>query len=156
MDSSDFPELNLPSFEARLRLVKQRKEIFDGFRNKFVKLTPEEWVRQHTIHYLVNELNYPKNRIAVELTLNLNGLTKRADIVVYNVSLQPWMIVECKASSIKLSQAVFDQAARYNLVMNVPFLVITNGIQLWAASVNRATGLISRLTGLPGWNEQQS
>jgi type I site-specific restriction endonuclease len=152
MGSSSFPPLNLPTFDVKLRNVEQRTEIFDCFRQRYVKLTPEEWVRQHTLHYLVNHYNYPKNRIAVELTLNLNKLTKRADIIVYNAALAPWMIIECKAAGVKLSQAVFDQAARYNLVMNVPFLAITNGLQLLAAEIVHTDQKINRLEQLPLWH----
>jgi type I site-specific restriction endonuclease len=152
MDSSNFPQLNLPTFDVKLRNNEQRTEIFDSFRQRFVKLTQEEWVRQHTLHYLVNQFNYPKNKIAVELSLNLNKLSKRADIVIYNASSVPWMIIECKASSVKLNQAVFDQAARYNLVMNVPYLVITNGVQLLAAEIIHSDQKIIRLEQLPSWH----
>ena len=152
MDSSNFPSLNLPTFDVKLRNDQQRTEIFDSFRQRYVKLTPEEWVRQHTLHYLVNQYNYPKNRIAVELSLQLNKLSKRADILIYNASSAPWMIIECKASGVKLNQAVFDQAARYNLVMNVPYLVITNGIQLLAAEIIHSDQKIIRLEQLPAWH----
>jgi len=153
MGSSNYPLLNLPTFDVNLRSVKQRTEIFDSFRQRYIKLTPEEWVRQHTLHYLVEHLNYPKNRIAVEVSLNLNKLSKRADILVYSAKLVPWMIIECKASTVKLNQSVFDQAARYNLVMNVPYLAVTNGIQLQAAEIIHSEERIIRLEKLPDWNQ---
>lgn len=135
-DLIGFPSLNLPSADLRLRKQQQRTQIYDAFRKRWVVLTPEEWVRQHFLHYLHFQLKYPANLIAVEKSLTLNGLSKRADIVVYDRKLQPWMLVECKKMDVKLDQSVFDQAARYNLVMNVPYLLITNGMQLLAALIS--------------------
>jgi hypothetical protein len=134
-DLIGFPHLNLPSAELRLRKVEQRTQIYDAFRKRWVVLTPEEWVRQHFLHFLKDELRYPANLLAVEKSLRLNGLSKRADIVVYSRTMEPWMLIECKKPEVKLTQAVFDQAARYNLVMNVPYLAITNGMQLLAAEI---------------------
>lgn len=128
--------MSLPPADLRLRKLQQRTQIYDAFRKRWVVLTPEEWVRQHFLHYLHFHLRYPANLIAVEKSLTLNGLSKRADIVVYDRKLQPWMLVECKKMDVKLDQSVFDQAARYNLVMNVPYLLITNGMQLLAALVS--------------------
>ena len=104
-----------------------KKLIFDIIRKKYIALTAEEWVRQHILHFMIEALEYPKGLIAVEMGLRVNDLFKRADIVVYNNSGQPIMLVECKAPEIKLAQHIFDQAARYNLALRVPFLVITNG-----------------------------
>lgn len=134
-DLIGFPPLNLPSAELRLRKVEQRTQIYDAFRKRWVVLTPEEWVRQHFLHFLKVHLHYPANLLAVEKSLRLNGLSKRADIVVYSRTMDPWMLIECKKPELKLNQAVFDQAARYNLVMNVPYLAITNGMQLLAAEI---------------------
>jgi hypothetical protein len=135
-DLIGFPSLNLPSADLRLRKQQQRTQIYDAFRKTWVVLTPEEWVRHHFLHHLHFHLKYPANLIAVEKSLTLNGLSKRADIVVYNRKLEPWMLVECKKMDVKLEQHVFDQAARYNLVMNVPYLLITNGMQLLAALIS--------------------
>lgn len=131
--------MSLPAADLRLRKLEQRTQIYDAFRKRWVVLTPEEWVRQHFLHYLHFHLRYPANLIAVEKSLTLNGLSKRADIVVYDRKLQPWMLVECKKMDVKLDQSVFDQAARYNLVMNVPYLLITNGMQLLAALVSNGS-----------------
>lgn len=131
--------MSLPAADLRLRKLEQRTQIYDAFRKRWVVLTPEEWVRQHFLHYLHFHLRYPSNLIAVEKSLTLNGLSKRADIVVYDRKLQPWMLVECKKMDVKLDQSVFDQAARYNLVMNVPYLLITNGMQLLAALVSNGS-----------------
>lgn len=103
------------------------------------------------LQYLNSHLMYPRNSIAVEVPLRLNGLSKRADIVVYSRGALPWMIVECKAASVPLSQAVFDQAARYNLTMQVPYLVVTNGLQLRAAAILFREQTVKMLTELPAW-----
>lgn len=149
-DLIGFPNLNLPSAELRLRKVEQRTQIYDAFRKRWVVLTPEEWVRQHFLHFLKDELRYPANLLAVEKSLRLNGLSKRADIVVYSRTMEPWMLIECKKPEVKLTQAVFDQAARYNLVMNVPYLAITNGMQLLAAEIQTDRAVfIQELPGYP-------
>jgi hypothetical protein len=147
--SYDMPELLLPAFDARIRTDVQRKEIFDAFRKRFVTLSPEEWVRQHMLHYMVGYLGYPAGLMGVEVSLRLNGLSKRADIVVYGTNADPWMLVECKAAHVPLGQAVFDQAARYNLRMRVPYLAITNGLKLMAAEVSHAQQSIKLLQGMP-------
>jgi type I site-specific restriction endonuclease len=102
--------------------------IFDVVRNKFVVLTPEEWVRQHVIHYLIHERNYPKTLLAVEKEIALNGLRKRCDVVAYNREGKPFLLVECKAHDVNLNQDVVMQILQYNQKLNVPFLWISNGV----------------------------
>ena len=135
------------------RVASQRTQIFDAFRNKFVAFTPEEWVRQHMLNYLNIHLYYPKNLLGVEVSLKLNNLSKRADIVVYAADLTPWMLVECKAAEVEITQAVFDQAARYNITMRVPFLVVTNGIRLLAAKINFQENKVEMLQTMPNFNQ---
>lgn len=142
--------MNLPAVEFKTKQgLEQRTEIFDAFRNKYVVLTPEEWVRQHMLHYIVNEFRYPKNLIGVEVTINRGGKKERADIVVYMSTMEPWMIIECKAAEVELKQHVFDQAARYNLIHGVEYLVITNGIRLMAAEINSELKSFNFLKELP-------
>ncbi|MDR2423609.1 MAG: type I restriction enzyme HsdR N-terminal domain-containing protein [Prevotellaceae bacterium] len=119
--------MNLPEFEHRIRESEKGKIIFDEVRKKYVALTPEEWVRQNFLQYLIRIKKTPKSLIRVEMHLELNGLSKRSDIVVHNRSGQPVMAVECKAEQVKITQSVFDQLARYNLRLKVPYLVVTNG-----------------------------
>lgn len=145
--SSLFPQLNLPEAELRLRKFGESTQIYDAFRKRWVSLSPEEWVRQHFLHFLVDAHHYPKNRIAVEFSLSLHGMKKRADIVVFDSAMQPWMLVECKQADVQLSQAVFDQVARYNLSLHVPFLVVTNGLAVMAAKIEGAE--ITMLHALP-------
>jgi hypothetical protein len=99
-------------------------------RKKWLVLTPEEWVRQHAVQYLIQQKGYSSGLIHLEKGLKVNGLSKRADIVCYNRKMEPQLLVECKAPEIKLSQATFDQAARYNMTLRVPLLMITNGIEI--------------------------
>jgi type I site-specific restriction endonuclease len=120
--------LNFPKFDFRVRKKgKDNWEIFDVIRKKFVILTPEEWVRQHTIHFLVVFKKIPASFIGIEKHLILNNTKRRTDIVVYDSNLRPLLIVECKAPEIEITQSVVDQIQRYNLSLNVPALFITNG-----------------------------
>lgn len=146
----EFPELKLPAVEFKTKQgIEQRTEIFDAFRNKYVVLTPEEWVRQHMLHYLVNNFRYPKNLIGVEVQVNRAGKKERADIVIYLSNIEPWMIIECKAAAVELKQHVFDQAARYNLVHGVKYLVITNGMRLIAAELDSKLNSFNFLREIP-------
>lgn len=148
--------MNLPAVEFKTKQgSEQRTEIFDAFRNKYVVLTPEEWVRQHMLHYIVNEFRYPKNLIGVEVTINRGGKKERADIVVYMSTMEPWMIIECKAAEVELKQHVFDQAARYNLIHGVEYLVITNGLRLMAAEINSKLKSFNFLKELPRYPKDQ-
>jgi len=122
-------KLNLPEYKFRFREVGQKKQIFDSFRKKFVFLTPEEWVRQNFLMYLTLEKNYPSSLVAVEAGLKLYKRKKRTDIVVYNNTGQPILIIECKAPEIKLTQDVFDQITRYNMILQVNYLIVTNGLE---------------------------
>ena len=120
--------MNPQTANIRLRDNEGRREIFDIVRNRYVALTPEEWVRQHAIHHLHYELGYPLELLQVEGAITLNGMTRRCDIVVYDASVKPYIIVECKNETVALSQKVLDQACRYNLVLQVPYLWLTNGV----------------------------
>lgn len=116
------------STELTIRTTAEgKREVFDPIRKKYVALTPEEYVRQQTLLYLTNQKGYPVGLIAVETSLKLNELTKRTDILIHGRQRNPLMIVECKAESVPISQATFDQLARYNMTLNVPYLVATNG-----------------------------
>jgi hypothetical protein len=122
-------QLNLPKYSFKIKNRENKLYIFDIIRKKYVVLTPEEWVRQHFVHYLNMDKKYPKSIIAIEKQLKYNGLIKRTDILVFDKLGQPDIIVECKSPNIKISQDTFDQIARYNLKLNANFLVVTNGIQ---------------------------
>ena len=148
---NNLPVLNFPAFNFKLKDEQQRTQIYDAFRNKFVILTPEEWVRQHVLHYLTEIQKITKNKIAVEYSLKLNGQQKRADVLILGKSMEPIVIIECKSTDIKISQAIFDQAARYNLVLKVPFLIITNGFEMHIAKVNFETQTTELLKEFPSF-----
>jgi type I site-specific restriction endonuclease len=132
--------LNLPSYSFRIREAAGRHEIFDNNRKKFVSLTPEEWVRQNFVQFLLQEKGVPESLIAIEKKLVYNTMTKRADILVYSGKGTPLLMVECKSASIELTQKVFDQIARYNIVLRVPFLIITNGLRHLCCVINFEDG----------------
>lgn len=143
------PALNLPSFDAKIVEKDGKRSIFDIVRKKYVALTPEEWVRQHFIHYLITEKSFPKELVANEISLNLNGTSKRCDTVVYNRFLEPLMIIEYKAPHIDITQAVFDQIVRYNMVLHVSYLVVSNGINHYCCLIDYSKGNYSFLNGIP-------
>lgn len=122
--------LNFPPITARFSGKEHdNTQVFDIVRKKFVELTPEEWVRQHVIHFLVNQKQYPLSLVGVEQQLKLNNTLKRTDIVVYNKTMSPILLVECKASTVPLTQQVVDQAMRYNIPLQVPYVLLTNGLR---------------------------
>ena len=120
-------ELSLPGFDYKVKKQNGTVMIFDIVRKKYVVLTPEEWVRQHVVHYLVEKKGYAISRVAVEREIELYGLKRRFDIVVFDRSGNPWLLVECKAPAVALTQKVFDQVFRYNLTLAAPYVAITNG-----------------------------
>ena len=125
-----------------------RREVFDPVRRRWVALTPEEWVRQGTIHRLHTELGYPLEVMQVEGAISLNGMTRRCDIVVYRDGC-PWMIVECKKNEVPITQKVCDQACRYNTVLHVPYLVLTNGRQQVVVEVDFQKHCLRQLADIP-------
>lgn len=120
-------KLNLPAHPFKLKRIGAHTQIFDEFRKKWLVLTPEEWVRQHLAMHLVS-LGYPPELLAIEHTLKLNTMTRRADIVAFNRSGTPFLLAECKAPEVPLTQRTLNQIARYNLVIDVNHLLITNGL----------------------------
>lgn len=120
--------LNFPSYSFRFKNSENITAIFDEIRKKFVVLTSEEWVRQHVVLYLITEMKYPKSWINVEKVIKINGLTKRYDVVVFKPDGSIFLLVECKAPQVPISQETFNQIARYNLTLNAQYLMVTNGI----------------------------
>lgn len=131
--------LNFPEYDYRVRKNEsgQSSQIFDMVRKKYVSLTPEEWVRQHLLNFLIIEKKYPASLLAVEKELSVAGIKKRTDVVVYSRNAEPIMIAECKSPDVPLNQQVFDQTARYNLPLNVSFLLLTNGLIHYYCRMNQ-------------------
>ena len=114
-------KLQFPSYSFRFKNSENKIAIFDEIRKKFILLTPEEWVRQHVVQYLLQDKNYPKSYINIEKLIKVNELNKRYDIVVYQPNGELFLLIECKAPEVKISQQTFDQIARYNLVLNAKY-----------------------------------
>ena len=145
-------KLNFPSYIFRFKNSENKVSIFDEIRKKFIILTPEEWVRQHVVQFLMVEKKYPKSLINVEKVLKVNGLRKRYDIVVYNPDGTIYILVECKAPEVKISQATFDQIARYNMTMNAQFLTVTNGLHHYFCQMDFENEKYEFLRELPNYN----
>lgn len=145
-------KLNFPEYSFRFKNSENRAMVFDEIRKKFVVLTPEEWVRLHVVQFLLNEHQYPKGLINVEKQLKLNNTTKRYDIVVFNRDGTVFMIVECKAPSIPISQLTFDQIARYNLTLDAQYLMVTNGLEHYFCQMDFKNKRYNFLKNVPNPN----
>lgn len=128
--------LNLPPFDKKITKKDGRPFIFDVVRRQYVALTPEEWVRQHFVHYLIAQKGYPRPLMANEVQLKLNGMSRRCDTVVYDRSLRPRIIIEYKAPTVNITQKVFDQICRYNMVLQVDYLIVSNGLNHYCCKVD--------------------
>lgn len=142
-------QLSLPSYPFNVKKNNGQWNIFDIFRKKFVRLSPEEWVRQHFLHYLINEKGYPASLIAVEQQIDVNGLKKRCDAVLYNYRMEPQAILEFKAPQVKISSATFDQAAVYNSVLKIEYYFLSNGSEHYFVKLSSSTKSYNISTEIP-------
>ncbi len=142
-------ELNLPTYQFKLKQEEARTFIFDSIRKKYIVLTPEEWVRQNFLQFLIHEKKIPASLIAVEIGLKYNQLQKRADILVYDKQANPYLLVECKAPEVKISQDTFDQIARYNMAFKVKYLVVTNGMSHFCCLMDYTKNSYQFLESIP-------
>jgi hypothetical protein len=149
------PVLNFPLYSFRITTNEggQSSKIFDTVRRRFVWLTPEEWVRQHLLHYLVTEKKVPKSLVAVEKNLKVNGLPRRTDVLVYSKTMKKVLLAECKAPSVKITQKVFDQAARYNMTLDVIYFVVTNGMETICCTMDHEKQKYNFLREIPLYGE---
>jgi hypothetical protein len=143
--------LNLPTYSFSVKSEDGRKYIFDSIRKKYIVLTPEEWVRQHFIRYLVSEKSFPASLITVEQQFIFNKMQKRSDILVYNSQGQPMVLVECKAPSVPITPRVFEQIGLYNLTHHVPWLIVTNGIKHYCVHYAEQDGQYRFKDFIPDW-----
>lgn len=142
-------QLNLPPFEYKVKAEAQRKLIFDEVRRKYVVLTPEEWVRQHIIHFLVTDKNVPPHLIGVEKGINVLGRSRRADIVVFGRNGQPVLLVECKAPTVSINAAVFTQAAIYTYGFGIDYIMVSNGVHHHYIRVDKQNSAVKEVVELP-------
>ena len=149
-------QLQFPSYPFRFKNSENKVAIFDEIRKKFIIITPEEWVRQHVVQFLLQDKKYPKSHINVEKLLRINGLNKRYDVVVYNPDGSILILVECKAPEIKISQQTFDQIARYNLTLNAEYLMVSNGLNHYFCKMDYEKEKYDFLTELPEYQSLNS
>ncbi len=145
--------LNLPSYPFKITQKGDLYYIFDEIRKKHLVLTPEEWVRQHFIRYLIGEKGFPSALLQIEGGLSLNQTRKRSDILVYNNLGEKIMVIECKAPSVPITQSTFDQAARYNSVYKARWLAVTNGLEHYFAKIDHGVGAFVFVAELPNYGE---
>ncbi len=145
--------LNLPPFEIKLRGTKAQPQIFDILRKKYIALTPEEWVRQHFVHFLVEHKGYPAALMANEIQLKVGEKTLRADSVLFSRDLKPRMIIEYKAPHIPITQKVFDQISIYNMLLHVDYLVVSNGLQHYICKMDYNDKKYLFLEDIPDYEE---
>ena len=141
--------LNLPAYDVKLRGTREKPEIFDFLRKRFVALTPEEWVRQHFTHWLVEHKGYPQTLLGNEIELRVGEKRLRCDSILYGKAMQPRMIIEYKAPSIAITQKVFQQISTYNLLLHVDYLVVSNGLQHYCCRMDYERGQYEFLQEVP-------
>ena len=146
-------KLNLPAYDFRYRIEGEMRLVLDVYRKRFVKLTPEEEVRQRFARYLVEEKGYPASLILTEYALKLNKLSRRCDILLHKPAGHPALLVECKAPEVSISQATFDQVARYNLAFRVSYLIVTNGLKHYCCQIDFETEKIKFISEIPAYAE---
>lgn len=146
-------DLDLLTYQTALRLHKSGEQafVFDPIRRKDVVLTPEELLRQLMLRYLLDGKKYPANRIRSEVGIEVNGLSRRCDLVVFDPELKPWLLIECKSPKVALKQDTFEQAARYNLQLRAPFLAITNGLSSYCCALDFEQGMFAYMDALPDY-----
>ena len=147
-------KLNLPAYNISVRRQPDGSlQVHDRLRGKYVALTPEEWVRQHFVEYLINEKGFTPAWMANEVGLRLNGTLRRCDTVAYGRDMRPLVVVEYKAPDVEITQAVFDQIARYNLVLHAEYLIVSNGLAHYCCRYNHAAGKYTFMREIPCWDQ---
>ncbi len=147
-------KLNFPVYSYRFKNSENKVSIFDEIRKKFILLTPEEWVRQHVVQFLLQDKKYPKSYINVEKLIKINDLSKRYDCVVFQPNGEIFLLIECKAPEVPISQQTFDQIARYNLVLKAKYLMVTNGLNHYFCQMDFENEKYVFLKELPEYSNQ--
>jgi hypothetical protein len=149
-------KLNLPEYAFRTKIEDGKSYIFDSTRKKYVVLTPEEWVRQNFIQYLIKEKRYPESLMAVEKQIRVNNNPRRFDLLIYTRNGQPRLIAEFKAPGVKITQEAFDQVVRYNMELKVEHVIVSNGLQHFACQIDYTLNKYTFLQEVPGYCERCS
>ena len=145
--------LNLPKTELKVTTRAGKPHVFDFLRRKYVTLTPEEWVRQQLVHFLVDSKGYPAECIGNEVSIRLGSMRKRCDTVVYGREAEPLMIVEYKSPGVEITQQVFDQISRYNIRLRVKWLIVSNGLQHYCCHIDYANGTCRFVEDIPSYTD---
>jgi len=145
-------ELNLPPYDKKITMKDDKAFILDVIRRQYVALTPEEWVRQHFVHFLIEHKGYPQSLMGNEVQLKLNGMSRRCDTVVYDRALRPRVIIEYKAPSVSITQKVFEQICRYNIVLQVDYLIVSNGLAHYCCKVDYANRSYTFVEDIPEYS----
>lgn len=145
--------LNLPKTDLKITTKDGKQQVFDILRRKYVALTPEEWVRQQFVHYLIQYRGYPAECIGNEVSITLNGTKKRCDTVVYGCNAQPIMIVEYKSPNVDITQCVFEQISRYNITLKVRWLIVSNGLQHYCCQIDYESGTHQFVEDIPAYED---
>ena len=145
----EYPPLNLPPCDLRIRDDGGEWSVFDSIRRKYVRLTPEEWVRQHFVHFLIRDCGYPASLTAIEMGFRFQRMPRRADVVVHDRQGSPFLMAECKAPDVRVGQNTFDQVSRYNRVVEARYLVVTNGLEHYCWRIESSAGRLEFQEGIP-------
>lgn len=146
-------KLNLPTFDHKINRTRDGLQIYDRLRRKFVALTPEEWVRQHFVEFIITHKGFPQSLIANEIGITLNNTRRRCDTVVYDNTASPLVIIEYKAPSVEITQATFDQIVRYNMVLQAKYLIVSNGLNHYCCSIDYTNQTYQFLKEIPSYSE---
>lgn len=148
---NQYPELNLPPVNLKLKEEGNKTFVYDSLREKWVNLTQEEWVRQHFVGWLQSEYHYPVSLMANEIGIAVNGTHKRCDTVIFSIQGKPYIIVEYKAPSVKISQTVFDQIVRYNMNMHADYLIVSNGLYHYCCKIDYRNNTYNFIPKIPDY-----
>ena len=148
-------ELKFPKYNLQIRNIENKKYIFEPIRKKWLLCTPEEWVRVNCINYIIHTKGYPPSLISVEHQIEVYGLKKRFDLLVYNIDLSPFILIECKSPVVKINQKVFDQIIQYNLKLKCPYLMITNGLNHYFCNVIQNEKKIEFVDSVPSYSKEK-
>jgi hypothetical protein len=148
---ANMPTLNLPQFDIKIKIQDDKHFVFDIIRKKYFLLTPEEWIRQNFLHFLILNYKYPKSLIRIESGLKYNKLSKRSDILIYDRTGTPFLLVECKSSDVKIAQHSFEQAAMYNYTLKAKYMVLTNGQKHYCCKIDHEAKSYEFVKDIPLW-----
>lgn len=148
-------ELKFPKYNLQIRNIENKKYIFEPIRKKWLLCTPEEWVRVNCINYIIHTKGYPPSLISVEHQIDVYGLKKRFDLLVYNIDLSPFILIECKSPVVKINQKAFDQIIQYNLKLKCPYLMITNGLNHYFCNVIQNEKKIEFVDSVPSYSKEK-